>query len=307
MIIDTLNLNHLRIFECVYRTRSMTAASKELHLTQSGVSQHIKSLEDVLGVKLFDRIKQKLIPTPASATLFRKTADSLYGIEQTLTELKGGEQQLSGSISIGMPIEFGNNIVMPLLAKFCRQHPRVRFALRYGFPTEMNAGILGGDLDFAFVDAFELDPRITTERVFDETLVLCCHPKIAKEKGPIKGKQGFETLEYVDYQPGEPVLRAWFHHHLGSRNLKLNVRATVMDVQGVARLIQSGAAVGILPEYLVDQLEKVGGELHRFKGSGTPLKNTISVAWLPERTVSPAAAAAMKWFLNELRPDATGG
>src|SRR5579885_2662221 len=131
MIIDTLNLNHLRIFECVYRTRSMTAASKELHLTQSGVSQHIKSLEEVLGVRLFDRIKQKLIPTAAAAILFKRATDSLYGLEQTISELKGGEQQLSGEVSIGMPIEFGNGIVLPMLAKFAKQHPRVRFALRY--------------------------------------------------------------------------------------------------------------------------------------------------------------------------------
>jgi DNA-binding transcriptional LysR family regulator len=284
----------------------MTAASKELHLTQSGVSQHIKSLEEVLGVRLFDRIKQKLIPTAAAAVLFKRATDSLYGLEQTISELKGGEQQLSGEVSIGMPIEFGNGIVLPLLAKFCKLHPRVRFACRYGFPTEMNAGILGGDLDFAFVDAFELDPRITTEKVFDETLVLCCHPELIKKKGPIKGKQGYEALEYVDYQPGEPVLRTWFHHHVGSRNLKLNVRATVLDVQGVLRLIESGICAGILPGYLVARIEAQGHfELYKFKGSGSPLKNVISMAWLPERTISPAATAAMKWFLTELQSGGT--
>src|SRR4051812_5232545 len=113
MLIDHVNLNHLRVFECVYRTRSMTTASRELHLTQSGVSQHIKTFEDGLGVKLFDRIKQRLIPTSAAALLFKRCAEGLYGIEQALTEIKGGEKQLSGTVNIGMPIEFGNNIMMP--------------------------------------------------------------------------------------------------------------------------------------------------------------------------------------------------
>ena len=57
MLIDQLNLNQLRIFESVYRTQSMTQAAVELGLTQSGVSQHIRALEDVLGLSLFDRIK----------------------------------------------------------------------------------------------------------------------------------------------------------------------------------------------------------------------------------------------------------
>jgi len=67
MLIDQINLNQLRVFESVYRTKSMTHAARELHLTQSGVSQHIKALEDVLTLKLFDRIKH-FINTPQKAS-----------------------------------------------------------------------------------------------------------------------------------------------------------------------------------------------------------------------------------------------
>ncbi len=76
MIIDHINLNYLRVFECVFRTGSMTTAAQELHLTQSGVSQHIRSLEDVLGIRLFDRIKKKLIPTTTADILFKRFIES---------------------------------------------------------------------------------------------------------------------------------------------------------------------------------------------------------------------------------------
>ncbi len=66
MILDNLNLNHLRLFESVYRSENMTKAAEELHLTQSGVSQHMKSLEEAVGVKLFDRVRQSLIPSKAA-------------------------------------------------------------------------------------------------------------------------------------------------------------------------------------------------------------------------------------------------
>jgi DNA-binding transcriptional LysR family regulator len=299
MIIDHFNLNHLRVFECVFRMRSMTEAARELHLTQSGVSQHIKSLEDVLDVRLFDRVKQRLIPTAAATALFKRCTDALYGIEQTLGEIRAGKQLVSGTVSIGMPIEFGNNMVVPLLAKFGMEHPQVRFNLRYGFPNEMNEAILRGDLDFAFVDAFGLDKRITTEKVYDETLHLCAtldYMEGVKEKGKDQ-RRFFESLHYVDYQPGEPVLRMWFEHHLGSRNLTLETRATVMDVQGVARFILSHAGAGVLPGHLVTQLESAGKRLHTFKGSGKPLKNGISVAYLQERTPTPASAAVFKDLL----------
>ena len=53
MLIDKINLNLLRIFEKVYETKSMTRSAQELFMTQSGISQNIKHLEEILNLKLF--------------------------------------------------------------------------------------------------------------------------------------------------------------------------------------------------------------------------------------------------------------
>jgi DNA-binding transcriptional LysR family regulator len=293
MIPNNLNLNHLRVFEQVYRARSMTSAGQALRLTQSGVSQHIASLEETLSVKLFDRVKQRLVPTAAAGVLYRKCAEGLQGIEQALTEIRGGAAEVGGTIAVGMPEEFGNNVILPLVAAFCTKHPKARFALSYGLAAEVNDRVLSGELDFAFVDAFGRDRRLASEKVYDETLVLCCVPKLASK--------GFEELDYVDYQTGGPVLAMWFRHHIGALKHELNVRATGMDVQGVARLVLSGLAAGVLPSHLVSKLEAEGKRLHIFKGCGRPLKNTISVAYLPGRTQSAAASAALEAFREALR------
>lgn len=302
MIIDGINLNHLRIFECVYRTASMTTAARELHLTQSGVSQHMKALEEALGLQLFDRVKQRLVPTAAAGALFKSCVDGLSGIESTVASLRGDGAAVAGNVVIGMPIEFGNNIVLPLLSEFCRKHPRIKFALRYGFANEMNVGLLSGAIDFAFVDEFMLDKRIRIEPVYDETIHLCASRDFLKDRGIVKNtRDWFEGLDYVDYQEGAPVLRMWFKHHLKSRELKLNVRGTVVDVQGVARLILTGLAAGVLPGHLVTTLEEQGSKLYVFKGCGKPLKNAISMASLSERTHSPAAKATLEFLLKGTR------
>lgn len=305
MLIDHLNLNHLRIFECVYRTRSMTKAALEMHLTQSGVSQHIKTLEDVLEIKLFDRIKQRIVPTDSAHSLYEKCKTALGEIEGILGEIKGGNDELHGKVSFGVPIEFGNNVIMPMLSKFSLEHPGIQFHLRYGFVTEMQDLLLKGELDFAFIDEFQTDARITTERVFDEHLELCVsEPYYKKIGGPLfkESKKAFEEqVSFIDYQPGEPVLRSWFLNHYGTQAVKLDVRVTVMDVQGVARLILSGLGAGVLPSYLVDRLESEGNKLHRFKASGTPQKNTISIAYLKGRSQSVAVQNTMKSLLGSIR------
>jgi len=300
MIIDQINLNQLRIFSAVYRSRSMTVAAKTLHLTQSGVSQHIKSLEGAIGVRLFDRIHQKLVPTSAGTSLFKDASERLYEIERALWAIRGAETELSGTVSVGMPVEFGNNVVMPLVAGFSRLNPKVRFRFTLDFADVMNRMLLEGDLDFAFVDEFRMDRRIQTRKVYDEVIELCILPGGLRDRPKAQTRKLFEALDYVDYQPEAPILRRWFAHHLGTRHISLNVRAAVMDAQGVGRLVLSGLGAGALPGHLFHKLLGEGHRLHRFEGCGRPLKNVISVASLRDRSQSPAASAAQSWITDSL-------
>lgn len=307
MLLDQVNLNHFRVFECVFRTASMTAAAQELHLTQSGVSQHVRSLEEMIGATLFDRIKQRLVPTEAARAFYEHCQAGLHKFEDGLAQLKGQGKELRGLVTLGVPIEFGNNLVIPLISKFSRKHPLVRFKLRMGFASAMNDELVKGAMDFAFVDDFRMDRRVATEKVYDEVLELFATEALSKRAGPAKlSPQFFESLDYVEYTEGEPVLRMWMSHHLGakeSKDIRLTVKATVMDVQGVARFILSEAGAGVLPGYVAQQLAKAGTPLHRFKGCGKPLVNRISVAHLKGRTQSPAADALLSYLKESLHAD----
>lgn len=302
MFLDRLNLNQLRVFECVYRKGRVGEAARELGLTQPGVSQHLKAFEQTLGVKLFDRIQQRLVPTAEARELFRESSRALFRIEQSLLRVRKGNDRLVGTLCVGMPIEFGNNLLVPLLSDFARKHPDLKLKLRLGFASEMNEMLLRGKMDFAFVDEYAMDPRIHVEQIREETLELCISPERLPKPLPKKQDRAFyESLEYVEYQEDAPLLRMWFGHHLKQRNLDLRVRASVMDVQGVLRFIMSGMGAGIIPGYLFDRLRTEGVALHRFRGCGQPLHNHISVAYLRERTHSHAARALLEHLLEKLR------
>ncbi|MEQ1875957.1 MAG: LysR family transcriptional regulator [Bdellovibrionia bacterium] len=301
MIFNDLNLNHLRIFESVFRHKSMTEAAKELHLTQSGVSQHMTSLEEALGFRLFDRVKQRLIPTSIGQNLYDAWTVNFKKIEEALWEMKGDDKVLKGVVSFGVPVEFGNNMILPLVAQFARKNPLVKYKIRLEFASVLNEMLLGGKIDFAFIDEFKMDPSIKVKKVFDEILELCMLEDLLKEKGsPRHTSKFYETLDYVEYEEGEPILKMWFQHHLGEPKLKLNVKAHVADAQSNSRLILSGVGAGVLPGHLVSRLEKDGHSIHTFKGSGKPLKNTISLAYVDGRTQSPAASALLDSLVTSL-------
>ncbi len=304
MFIDSININSLRVFERVYHTKSMTAAAKEMGLTQSGVSQHIKNLEQNLGQNLFDRLKHKLIPTREADVLAKSCHRHFLALERSIRQLTGQTETFRGEVRIGLPLEFGNNFILPLLTKIGRLHPEVSFHIKYGHASEMNGLLLSGDLDFAFVDSFSLDTQIELTPVWDETLALCISKEykthLFGKKTPPHHISTYDKLDYVDYVEGAPVLAMWFKHHL-KKSFIPNVRANLMDVQGMSRIIREGLGAGVLPLHVVQRINSQYGEiLDVFKGQTNALTNTISLGVVKQRTLSHTAKYCRHYCLENL-------
>ncbi len=303
MILDQINLNYLRIFESVYRTRSMTQAAQELHLTQSGISQHVRSLEDSLETKLFDRIKQKLIPTAAGHKLYKEISSHLKSLEQALQDVTAKDQSLRGEVTLGTPVVFGLNILIPLMTEFGKLHPDLKYTLRFELGQDLNAMLLSGEVDFAFIDDFNMDSQIQTSKVYDEELKLYCsvdyYNSKKKEIASLKGKALYQEFDYIAYQKGEPILRHWLDNHLKAGQIDLNVRAYVADALGIARFITAGLGAGVLPAHHGEKLLEQGYQLHEFDSKGKPTNNKISVAYVGTRTQSTPVQKTLEYLLAQ--------
>jgi DNA-binding transcriptional LysR family regulator len=277
-----INLNTFRVFLSVYELRSMTAAAAELHLTQSGVSQHIRSLEQELGFTLFERVNKKLYPSPQATLLFQRGRKGVHEIDQAVREAKRTEETPRGLVRIGMPVEFGNNVVIPELSRLGEKFPELNFDITLDFATVLSGMVLRGELDFALIDHFRVDPALRVEPVASENLLLCGLRSYVKRFGPVKYSTAyFSRLDYVDYKAGEPITRSWFRHHLHRQKIEMRVRAHIFDVQGISKFICSGLGVGVLPQTAVEKLQSEGIDLQVFEGKRVPLKNEISMIHLP--------------------------
>ena len=289
-LLDTLNLNYLRIFMAVYRTGSMTQAARELHLTQSGISQQIKSLEENLGITLFDRINRRIIPTNEAEILFTECSKHVENLEYALQRISTQKRELTGQVKIGFPPVFGHHILLPLVADFSRRFPSVRYELRMGLASEITSLLLDGRLDFAFVDSFARDPHLITEEVAEEKLELCCHREILERYHPYKFTAAFfRQLPFVAYVKGEPVIRSWFQHNFRNVPHELNVIATVIDSNAVCKIISERMGAGLVPQTLVGELTREGENIHVFEGKSV-ITNKIYVSSLARRSMGQAAA-----------------
>lgn len=290
-----LNLNHLRVFQSVYSHKSMTRAAQSLFLTQSGVSQHIKNLEDSLNITLFDRVGKKLIPTSLATYLYQECVKSMEMLGTALFTISQAEIQ--GVITIGAPPEFAQNILSPLLAKLQNKYPGIVVNLQIGFASQMIEALLGGKQDMAFMDDFGVDPRLLSQKVFDEHLELCATHALIKSF-PCKKTSLPPDLPLLDYLPGEPTLRKWYSHHLGKNPSKLNVVAYLSNSQNVARMVILGRGAGILTGHHIRELRAVGHDIKPIIINKNPLINPISLNKVRNKTESALEKAVSHFLLQ---------
>lgn len=286
MALEQININLLYNFVVVYQAKNMTLAAERLNITQSGVSQHIKHLEEILEIKLFDRVSKNIVPTRDATELYEKWYPNFKNIEDSLVDIRRESFELTGTLKIGCPIEFGNHFVLPRLAEFQQQHPKLKSKIFYGHTIQMQQMLKEGGLDVCFFDNFESDPAINLQAVYEETIELCATKKYLESKG-LKSvrykREYFEQLDYISYLDEAPVVQQWIKHHFKGKKLNLNITATLMDVQGIEAMVSNHLGAGILPVYRLNANPEVKKKLQIFRGPGGKLNNTISLAYLKNR------------------------
>lgn len=135
-----MNFNHLHYFYMVVRHGSISAASRDLHVSQPSLSSQIKTFEGSLGVSLFDRRGNKLELTPAGKTIYASAAQ-MFELSASISEFvsKSTHQNLPIHLGIADEIErpFAVNLVKNLTTKWKKKDPP-----SISFTTGLNESLL---------------------------------------------------------------------------------------------------------------------------------------------------------------------
>src|SRR5450755_2601948 len=155
-----INLDQLRIFQAVAQTRNFTRAADLVHLTQPGISQHIKQMEEYFGVRLFDRSGKKVALTEPGEILFEATQEIMATIdaaEQRIDDLKGLR---GGRLRLGSSFPVGVYLLPSVLAEFRRRYPAVEVTLDISLSERIEAKLLANEIDLGLVSHDARNPRL---------------------------------------------------------------------------------------------------------------------------------------------------
>ena len=112
-----VNFEWYRSFVTVYQSGTVTSASELLFLTQPAVSQHISSLETMLGTKLFERMPRKMLPTDDGKALYARVVSSVNILESTTNEYYREKNKPRSLIRLGSPTEFFDKKILDRIGR----------------------------------------------------------------------------------------------------------------------------------------------------------------------------------------------
>jgi len=149
-MIDTLL--RIRLFVAAYEEGSFTAAAVREHLTQPGMTQHMQTLEQHLGVKLFMRQRGNTMePTPAADAYYAACVTALRAHSKTRHAVQPFTSGLSGEVRIGLTPALTSTILAPTLSSFVVQHPNVVVRIMDSFSDVVVDKLRAGEIDLAVV------------------------------------------------------------------------------------------------------------------------------------------------------------
>ncbi len=285
----SFSLHQLKTFATIAHEGSFTKAAEVLSLSEPSVSEHIKSLEHVLGISLFDRAPARPARlTEGGSRLLTAVEEVLARLEDALGELESLKRGEEGSVALGCSPLFYQELFPMLLASFRLEFPGINVSTKIGIDDTLTELLGKGHIDLAVTSSPIGDPHTTTLRWAERDLVLVGPPGHALEG---QTPHPFHTLS------NEPLIMNPTRHNNSIReileqkaaeagvSLQFGWEASGAETQ--LNAVRSGMGITALPYYAVSA-RALGKEVSILSVEGFPIRSSWYLAWSTGE-VSPAA------------------
>ncbi|GIH25882.1 LysR family transcriptional regulator [Acrocarpospora phusangensis] len=195
----------MRAFVAVVEEGGLSAAARRLHVSQSALSQTVRSLERQLGVRLLVRDHTGARPTEAGRTLLDEARTLLARHDAMIATITGLPDEHAGSLCIGVPLEFPVDLLPPVLAELSAAHPQVTVNVRHSPSTAQLAELLAGELHVALVRDRPTDPRLDSVLAVEEAMGVILPAACAEEVAEAGDVPPTHPFSGASPRPPEPA------------------------------------------------------------------------------------------------------
>ncbi len=273
-----LTLRQLRYLVALDDTRHFRRAAEQNGVSQPSLSAQLQTMESTLGVRLFERSRAGVVPTPVGREVVqraRRVIDDVQGIAEFTA---GAQHGLVGTIRLGAKPTLGPYLLPHVVRRLHRAHPDLRLYVRENAPRELEFELTRGVHDVILAQLPLAGGDLTVTRLFREPLYLA----VAADH-PLAGREAVEPRDLAGLQ----VLSLNPHYHLHdqigalceefSAQLLRDYEGTSLDA--LRTMVGMGMGVAFVPAlYALSEIPD-HGEVVVKPIKGRSIARSIGLAW----------------------------
>ena len=248
-----MNQKQLEIFITLADNLNFTRTAEQLYLSQTTVTLQIRSLEEELHAKLFERTRRSVKLTYAGGIFLDKARDILERIKDAVQETAFASQGYTGHLHIGFADDVNASGISSILRRFSLAHPEIMLRVQGGYPGDLLNGLTSDEFDLIFTPSFR---KIQNEKL--SRCVLKTYRTVAAfhQDHPFHKKK---SLKFSDFEGEKYIFISGdreeldfsneFKHQLDLHHVHVHQIARIDNIDTVFLMLDSNLGVTVLPEY----------------------------------------------------------
>jgi LysR family glycine cleavage system transcriptional activator len=291
-------LSSLRSFAAVARHLSFSRAAEELHVTPGAVSQQVRSLEELLDTRLFDRTRRSVVLTDAAVRMLPEIQAALELLARAIA--KKASPSAARTLTISVTPSFASKWLVPRLPMFYERHPDIDLRIS---ATVGLADFKRDKVDLAIRLGHGKYPGLHAEALFSEALTQFCSPELMQRKGGLKKPDDLSKHRLIHDTsiPGGGEHHAWeqWLRLAGAKNVSAQrgARFTLAELAMQAAIDGAGVVLG---RVVLAEGDLAAGRLVRPFKVALPLEVSYFLVRLNARPPRQEMQCFREWLFGSL-------
>lgn len=289
-----MHIENFKIFSDLVESQSFSRAAKLNGVTQSAVSQQLRSMEKHFSALIVDRSQKQFRLTREGHRLYESAKEILHRYEKLVSELQEMKKVISGTIHISTIYSIGLHELPPYITKFLKEYPSVNVRVEYRRSNLVYEDILHNSVDMGLVAYPNKLRQLDVIPFLEDRLVMICNPEHHLAKRKSIEITDLANENFIGFDQDIPTRKAtdqMFRDH----KVELEPVMEFDNIETVKRAVEINAGISIVPQATVTQ-EIKQGLLKAIPIKGCNVVRPLAIIHRKGRVLTPA----MKKFIATL-------